>query len=151
MFKKFRPIPWNKFPTAKEVIDETNCLAFVLGLKKIKRSKKQYCLEMTADPIETIFLRKVRKLGFNPKKFRIITQEQEKTTNGYIIRLYGFAPEEVIDEGIHYDFHLIRREPNGTWVHKPGFRYRPRKISKDDWEMIFEKFGKRFVSFAVDT
>ena len=71
MPRKFKPIPLEKFPTEKKVIDKTNCLAFALGLKRPRRNGK-YVLKMTDESMETIFLRKVKELGFNPKNFKKI-------------------------------------------------------------------------------
>lgn len=147
--RKFKPISWKEFPKNKKVIEGTNCLAFALGIKNPKR-KHRYVLKMTAEPMETIFLKKVKKLGFNPQIFKQIDQDKEKEKKGYVIRVYGFEPEET-EDGIMYDFHVIRREPNGQWVHKPGFDYLPRKVTERDWRIIFEKFGNKFISFAIET
>lgn len=149
MPRKFKPISWEEFPKNQKVIDGTNCLAFVLGIKNPKR-RKRYVLEMTGEPMETIFLRKVKKLGFDPNNFRKIEPEEERKTKGYIIRVYGFIGEDT-DEGVMHDFHLIRREPDGQWVHKPGFGYKPQKISREYWNAIFEKYGNWFISFAIET
>ena len=150
MFRKCKPISLEKFPKDQITTDKTNCLAFALGIKKPKRRKNQYSLLIAKEPIEKLFLKKVKELGFNPKQFRSIRRIEEEKEKGYIIRLYGFVPEETLDDGIKYDFHVIRREPNGKWVHKPGFFFEPREILDDDWNLIFDKFGNRFISFALD-
>lgn len=150
MLKKCKPIPWDKFPTNQRTTDKTNCLAFAIGIKKPKRRKNQYSLIMSSEPIEILFLDKVKELGFDTKQFRRISRSQEEKEKGYIIRVYGFVPEETLNCEVYYDFHVIRREPDGTWVHKSGFYFRPKEISHEDWGLIFEKYGNRFVSFALD-
>lgn len=149
MSRKFKPIPWNEFPTSHEVITDTNCLAFALGIKKPMQKKHQYSLIMTQEPIAKTFLKKVKKLGFNPKNFKRIPNIQEEKEKGYVIRVYGFVPDETLDGETFYDFHVIRREPDGKWVHKPGFLFRACEISKIEWEWILKKYGNRFVSFAI--
>ena len=148
--KKCRPIPLEEFPTDKKTTDYTNCLAFVLGIKKPRKKDNQYSLIPTKEEIGEIFLKKVRELGFNPKQFRKITREEERIVGGYIIRVYGFAAVETLEDGIRYDFHLIRREPDGRWVHKPGYFYHPKAINQEYWIAICERFGNDFVSFALE-
>ena len=151
MPRKCKPIPYQKFPKKQKIIDGTNCLAFALGIKRAKRKPGEYGLEKTEKPIEITFLEKVKELGFDPKDFTLISKEDESKTQGYIIRLYGFSRMQTDENGENfYDFHLIRREPNGQWVHKPGFYYQPREVTGEDWYVIFQKFGNRYVSFAVN-
>ncbi len=147
MLQKFKPFPYEEFPKDWKYIDDTNCLAFALGLID-PHKKDMYLLERTDEPIKNIFLNCVKKLGFNPQNFNPINQEEEKRTEGYIIRIYGFEAVET-NIGILYDFHVIRREPNGKWVHKPGFGCIPCEITPKDLEEISKRYGKEFVSFAI--
>ena len=149
MPKKFIPILYDLFPRESAIVDETNCLAFALGISRAARKKENYALE-TGIPIDKAFIKKVRKLGLDTKKFKKIKTEDEQNVSGYIIRVYDFADVRLTDGTVTKDFHLIRREPNGEWVHKPGFGYPPRKVSKEDWEVILERYGDRFVSFAIE-
>lgn len=150
MVKKFKPIPYELFPRNREIINGTNCLAFALGIDKTSQKGKNYNLENGDIPIEIAFLNKVYELGFNPKNFKKISTEDEAKVNGYVIRVYDFANVMLSDGRRTKDFHVIRREPNGHWVHKPGFGYCPRKVSMEDWRIIFLIYGNRFVSFAIE-
>ncbi len=151
MLRKCRPIPVQKFPTKETIVDRTNCLAFALGIKRAKRKKGEFSLEKTDEPIEITFLKKVKKLGFNQKQFRKISREDEAKTEGYIIRVYGFAKNVNQETNtISYDFHLIRREPDGKWVHKPGYYYPPMEVDEAFSFAIFQKYGFNFISFALD-
>ena len=150
LLRKCKPIPLSRFPTDKRTIDRTNCLAFALGIKTPKWRKNQYSLIPSKEKIDEIFLKKVKELGLNPNQFKKINREDEKDVKGYVIRVYGFAPVETIDEGLRYDFHLIRREPDGKWVHKPGFYYRQTEVTYEYWNAIHESFGNEFISFALE-
>ncbi len=149
MTKKFTPIPYNLFPNDVETINGTNCLAFALGICKPRYENAEYELDSAKSSIEAAFLEKVQELGFNPKKFRRIREEDEEKVKGYVIRVYDFANIKLADGTTVQDFHVIRREPNGQWVHKPGFGYEPREISIQDWRVIFWRYGISFVSFAI--
>ena len=149
LLRKCKPIPIEQFPTDKKTTDYTNCLAFALGIKEPRKRENQYSLTPTKEEIGEIFLKKVKGLGFNPKQFRRITREEERTVGGYVIRVYGFVGEETIDDGIRYDFHLIRRELDGRWVHKPGYYYKPQALTQEYWIAIHERFGNDFVSFEL--
>ena len=149
MPRKFKPIPEQKFPREQKILNGTNCLAFALGIKKIRRKKGKYSLEKTEEPIEITFLKKVKELGFNPRDFKKISSKEEEETPGYIIRVYGFKEKRTRDNKTIYDFHVIRREPNGKWVHKPGFFYPPKKLENMDWYAINLIYGNKYVSFAV--
>ena len=151
MLRKCKPIPVSKYPTKEKIVDRTNCLAFALGIKRAKRRNGEFNLDKTHEPIETIFLKKAEKLGFNPKQFTQISRAEEAKTQGYIIRVYGFARDENPSNGtVSYDFHLIRRELDGQWVHKPGFFHKARYVTEEDWGIIYQQFGLQFVSFALD-
>ena len=150
MPKKFIPIPYELFPKKVEVINGTNCLAFALGICAPRRKGEDYALEKTDITIEIAFLNKVRKLGYDTRKFRRICTEDERKVKGYIIRVYDFANVTLSDGTKTEDFHVVRREPNGQWVHKPGFGYYPRRVSMEDWRIIVGRYGNKFVSFAIE-
>lgn len=150
MLGKCKPIPYQEFPITQEIVDKTNCLAFALGINRAKRKNGEFNLEKTEEPIEKVFLKKVKELGFNPRQFKKISKEHEEKTKGYIIRIYGFEKEIGEDQKVYYDFHLIRRELDGQWVHKPGFFYQARPVTKEDWLAIFRKFGVSYISFVLD-
>jgi len=149
MRKKFKPIPYKLFPKEKKIIDGTNCLAFALGIYKPRREGENYHLENNI-PIDIAFLKKVKQLGFDQRKFRKIRKEDEIKVKGYIIRVYNFANVALLDGTNTEDFHVIRRERSGLWVHKPGFGYCPRVVSVQDWAIILSMYGNGFVSFAIE-
>ncbi len=150
MSKKFMPITCEKFSKKKRAVFETNCLAFALGIcKKPKSRRERFELDKVL-PIDIAFLNKVKELGLDPTMFRKISKEEEVTTKGFIIRVYPFAKVAFSNGKVQDDFHVIRREPCGLWVHKPGFGYPPRKVTLTDWLTIFDRYGNKFVSFAVD-
>ena len=151
MHKKYIPIPYEAFPREREVVDGTNCLAFVLGLYEPKwgAERDEYNLDISM-PIEKAFLKKVRELGFDTKKFKKIKTEDETKVTGYVIRVYDFVNIKLNDGTITEDFHVIRREPNGKWFHKPGYGYYQRRVSIEDWIIILRQYGKRCVSFAME-
>lgn len=151
MRKKYIPIPYEVFPREREVIDGTNCLAFAMGIYEPKwgAERKQYNLEMGI-PIEKAFLKKVRELGFDTKKFKRIKTEDEEKWAGYVIRVYAFVKLKLEDGTITDDFHVIRREPNGKWFHKPGYGYYQRRVSIEDWIIILRQYDNGFVSFAIE-
>ena len=144
--RKFNPIPYEKFMAIKKCRYGTNCLAFALGITRKRQNEKEYSLKQTGETIETIFLRKVKELGFNPNDFVQISPKEESEIHGYIIRVYSLPTT-----GDWIDFHVIRREPDGRWVHKPGYFYLPEEISYWGWYAISQKYGERYVSFAVKT
>ena len=149
MRKEFTPIPYKLFPIEKEIIDGTNCLAFALGIYKPCEEGEDYNLQNNI-PIDKAFLNKVSKLGFDTKKFRKIRTEDEAKVKGSIIRIYQFSKVTLSDGTNTDDFHVIRREINGLWVHKPGFGYCPRVVSITDWMTIWSIYGNGFVSFAIE-
>lgn len=148
---KCKPIPYQEFSTKQEIIDNTNCLAFVLGINRVKRKTGEFSLEKTDESIEVTFLKKVEELGFDPQRFKVISHKDEKDTYGYIIRVYGFVRKtNYFKKKTYYDYHLMRREPDGQWVHKPGFYYQARLVTQQDWGAIWLKYGGQFVSFSID-
>lgn len=151
MHKKYIPIPYEVFPRERKVIDGTNCLAFAMGIyePKWEAERDDYNLEMGI-PIEKAFLKKVRKLGFDTKNFKRIRTEDEANWAGYIIRVYDFVEVKLNDGTTTDDFHVIRREPNEKWFHKPGYGYYQRRVSIEDWIIILRQYGKRYVSFAIE-
>ena len=152
MPRRFKPIPCQEFPTDEKTLARTNCLAFALGIKTVsKRNRKKYILENQEGSIETIFLKKVKELRFNPKDFKLLRKEEEWSAEGYIIRVYCFRTEMYNGSGTTCKFHVIRREPNGKWVHKPGFFYQPYELTSADWNAIGKQYGSMYISFSVQT
>jgi hypothetical protein len=151
MHKKYIPIPYEAFPREREVVDGTNCLAFALGIYEPKwgDEREEYNLERGIT-IKKAFLKKVRELGFDIQNFKRIKTEDEANCAGYVIRVYDFVKVKLNDGTITEDFHVIRREPNGKWFHKPGYGYYQRRVSIEDWIIILRQYGDRFVSFVIE-
>lgn len=151
MHKKYRPIPYEVFPQEREVVDGTNCLAFALGLYEPRwgAERDEYNLEIGM-LIDKAFLKKVDELGFDKKKFKRIKTEDEVKVKGYVIRVYDFVNVKLNDGTITADFHVIRREPDGKWFHKPGYGFYQRRVSIEDWIIILRQYSNGFVSFAIE-
>lgn len=154
MSKVVKPISIHTFPTNVH----TNCFGFAIGdiesLDSLEASKK-FNMDNTL-PIAKAVLKKFRELGYELP--RQISTVNEAHSNEIVLKFFDFTAYPVktpfmgeLDEPeIHWDFHVVRREVDGTWVHKPGWRKPPCAITKaSDWEAIYEEFGRKYVLFAV--
>ncbi len=152
MAKRIRPIPVHLFPDI-----ETNCFGFAIGNTEIVlETKKTYNLNPYI-PLANSFLSKLKKLGYTQFPRKIEKLEEAKPCE-YIFMLYGFKWERArIDSILGFtrgkkipNYHIIRREPDGLWVHKPGWDTKPRLVTSDDWAYIHRNFGHNYVLFALD-
>lgn len=144
-----RPISISDFPANAY----TNCLGFAVGYTDAMTNVDQFNLDEHF-PIAESFERKLIELGYERLPRRI--QEVSEAHDGeYVIMVFDFTPYRVKDFFLrewvtHMDFHVARREPDGTWVHKPGWKDKPCEIRTEaDWEAIFNEFGRKYVLFAL--
>ena len=147
MSKKIRPISVEKFPDIS-----TNCLGFAVGsLENIEQSKKDYNLDETL-PIGDAFISWLEQHDFQVP--RQISSLDEAQPSEYVFKIIGFKTYNYRQFGVNipiYDFHVIRREPNGIWVHKNGWYCEPSIVSEEDWANFEEDFGAEYALFALDT
>lgn len=141
---KFCPISANDYyPEVR-----TNCLAFALGLSH----DDDYNLNDEL-PIAEAFIQAWNRLvGGEIRQIRSI---DEAKPNEYIFKVYDYTPfrqwQPILEYYVTYkDFHVVRRELDGTWVHKPGWNEPPTEItSKEDWDELSKEFGSKYVLFAA--
>ena len=149
MTKRIRPIGIEKFPNIS-----TNCVGFAIGnTTEVKEAKSNYDLDFKY-PIDEAFKVKLSELGYSTSNLRKIESLEDANPDEFIFKIYGFNKYTVIRFGIripYYDFHVVRRELDGTWVHKPGWNDAPCIITESDWPSIHEEFGEKFVLFALST
>lgn len=140
--KKITPISLAEFPSIS-----TNCIGFSLGIcEPVRSSSSKFDLDSTY-PIEIAFQKKVKELGYEPP--RQIASVNEAKENEYVLLVFDFTPYTVNSWGTKVtfaDFHVVRRELNGSWVHKPGWKESPCEVN--NWEELFKEFGRKYVLFA---
>lgn len=153
MTKKIRPIAIQEFPSV-----ETNCLGFAIGYTaEVKESHSCFNLNSNLS-IDEAFISKLIDLGYDISNLRKLENLEDAKSYEYIFKIIGFnwVSAMVFDyDSFKYvpklvaDYHVVRREPDGTWVHKPGWKDIPCIIKDSDWVEIEEEFGKKFVLFAL--
>ena len=142
----------------------TNCLAFALGLDYPDPKEHSYygsfgsiCSAQhlftrseiaSSDLIQKTFIETCQLLGLN---CRHISSPNEAQSFEYIIGVFGMYPcmNSVTWRGdpiYQYDFHLVRRNLDGTWVHKPGWYDNPEKV---EWKCLQLLYPERPLYFAV--
>lgn len=123
--------------------NEANCLGFAIG--------EAECIELPweAISIEDSFRNTVKKYSVKVRKVDSITAGK------YHFLVYGFYPMPYFD---YYsfktkyrpsDFHIVRIEPDGTWVHKPDAIEPPAVISEHD-ELTFGEYTETPHIFVLD-
>ena len=149
MSKKIRPISINAFPDV-----DTNCFGFAIGNIEQDGESKIYNLNPYLSPADS-FLSKLKKLGYTnlPRK---IDKLEDVTDGEYVFMIYGFKWIRIRNDSIlgfssgkkYPDYHVLRREPNGIWVHKSGWKNRPCLVTGDDWISLSRNFGHNFALLA---
>ena len=122
MSKIIRPIPIDNFPEI-----ETNCFGFAIGNIDIKGESKIYNLNPYL-PLADSFLSKLKHLGYTNLPRKIDSLEDAKD-NEYVLMIYGFKWKRARNDSIlgfsrgkkYPDYHILRRELSGIWVHKSGW------------------------------
>lgn len=148
MSKKITPIAISNFPNIS-----TNCLGFAIGNDTpVRESDSLYVLDHHYSIAEA-FSKKLMELNYEelPHKIESVDEAQE---NEFIIMVFDFTEFKIKHPFMgwesHWDYHVVRRELNGTWVHKPGWELPPCEIqTQADWDAIYNEFGNSYVLFAV--
>ena len=110
------PLDCNKWP--EELQESTNCLSFALGLPISDKDHKLFNSEEAHIKDELVKFFDIMNL-----QWREIVNIQDAKDDEFIIQGYEFW--QIIGGD---DFHVVRRELNGEWVHKPGWKYVPETI-----------------------
>ena len=138
------PLSANDYPYV-----HTNCLAFALGLTltdidEIIYAKIGSISGIPCRLIRPAFLMDCWTLGLN---CRIIYNQKEVHPDEHLIKVYGFVPVK-LGYGLRYPygFHIIRRNLDGTWEHKPGYVLPPEKVR---WDRLESEFGTESKMFAI--
>lgn len=151
MPNQFNPINISDFPADLC----TNCFGFALGdvqsLKGLFESRK-YNLDGNLTVAEA-FKEKLTDLGY-AKMPRQISTVEEAQPNEYVLMVVAtdtcLVPNFFDKPDVCWNAHIVRRELDGTWVHKPGWKEQPCEVKTEDWEsVIFDEFGHEYVLFAV--
>ena len=152
MPKCIRPISISNFPAVR-----TNCFGFAIGDTESLNSTFFTSIKFNMDgtlPINEAFHKKLRELGYDELPRQISTLD-EATSNEYVFMVlasekYSLQIPFMGERELCWNYHVVRREPDGTWVHKPGWKDSPCEISTEaDWEDIYNEFGRKYVLFAV--
>lgn len=150
MPKHINPISVSKFPTNVH----TNCMGFALGCEESLSGFlgiRKFNLDGSF-PIDEAFFRMLREVGYDVP--RQISTIDEAHSNEYILMLLGSTKYRIpslflSEQELCWNFHVVRRELDGTWVHKPGWERLPCAICTDaDWEAIHSEFGRKYILFA---
>lgn len=131
-------LPYDKWPT--EFNARTNCLAFQLGLT-IDLGKDYLELGRLVTPHITVDIQTLQKayeqllteFGF---EWRKILRVDDTNNDEYVFQIYGPFHS---DDYPYYDFHVIRRELDGTWVHKPTFGSYPEIIEWKCFSILYPR------------
>lgn len=141
MSRKFTPVAINLYPESSRL----NCLAFALGI-----TSWTYGLSYLEDlniTIEQSFARKIKELGFDTVSLRLVQSLSEVQPDEYVLKVYDFTP---LKDSPFSNFHVVRRELDCTWVHKPGWDGIPCIINTEaEWNDLAKEFGEKFILFAI--
>lgn len=148
MSKRIRPLGLHEFPSIS-----TNCFGFALGITNpVSKSESIYNLDHNF-PIPEAFLQKVDELGYDLKQLRQINSINEAHDDEFVIKVFDFKPFQIrrpfVGWTLYWTYHVVRRELDGTWVHKQGWDEPPCEIHDKDWPEIHKEFGKQYVLFAL--
>lgn len=149
MSKKIRPLSLTDFPEIS-----TNCFGFAIGnTDSVKASQTIYNLREDY-PISLAFVEKLKELGYENLPHQIASLDEAKE-NEYVFMVFDFTSFKVRNPFVGWTeyktYHVVRRNLDGTWVHKPGWHEPPCEIHDEDWHKIFNEFGKNYVLFALET
>lgn len=140
-------LPYDKWPT--ELNARTNCLAFQLGLAidlgkdYLELGRLFHTRISVNDPsLLKAYEQLLTALGF---EWRKILRPDDANSDEYIFQMYG--PFH-LDDYPYYDFHAIRRELDGTWVHKTTFGSYPSIIEWKHFSVAYPKTAI-FGTYAV--
>lgn len=145
------PLSISQFPTNIE----TNCFGFAIGRTlKHQEFSSDYVLDSSL-PIGKAFIKKLKEFGY--KNLPVEVKNINLVPEGcYVFMAIGFKEKQVQTYSLGipfkdriFDYHIIRREPSGTWVHKPGWGYPPTYIRPEDWNTFKELYGSESAIFYL--
>ena len=137
--KPIKPIGIDKWPVGVK----TNCFGFAIGHTESLESWEVFTFDLNhAQEVGVAFESKLRGLGY--KVPRRISKLVEANEDEFVLAVFGFVSYELKlrfrKKMVIGDYHVVRREIGGTWVHKPGWYQSPRVVTKVDEEEIRSKF-----------
>lgn len=143
----------------------TNCLAFALGLDLPDPNCTQFYgsfysishPDANFEEKEKIppavfamyFTDTCKVLGLNCRR---ITTPNDATADEYVMALWGMYSKpdnkrSTITKTVYsHDYHVIRRNLDGTWIHKEGWSSRPEVV---EWKCLSLLYPERPMYFAV--
>lgn len=128
---RINPISISDFPEIP-----SNSLTFALGIQdNISASSDKYRLDKKL-PARQAFLTKLSELGIFPLP-KVLFSIEDIEKDEYAFLVFG-GP----------GFHVMRREPDGTWVHKNGLNESPCEVEDADWSRLFQH-SSEFALFAI--
>ena len=149
MPKKIRPLNIQDFPKQK-----SNCLAFAIGDTRNPDSFEDgFDLDHNFK-IEEAFLKKLTQLGYDELPHHI-EKIEDALPNEYVFLLFDWTEYKQKVPCLNFwvtswDYHVVRRELDGTWVHKHGWKDSPCDVSsQEDWDALYNEFGEKYVLFAL--
>jgi len=153
MPKYIKPISISDFPATVS----TNCFGFAIGDTKSYDTTFITPTDFNMDgnfPIAKAFHKTLSFLGYDELP-RQISSLEEAAPNEYVFMIFWngqYLLQIPFSEEREkcWNYHIVRRELDGTWVHKPGWEDKPCQICTDaDWEAIYQEFTRKHVLFAV--
>lgn len=138
--KHIRPVGIRQWPVGVN----TNCLCYAVGCTDPWGIYETSHMALDTElEIGDAFQKRVVELGYIPP--RRIGKIAEANPEEFVLAVFGFSNYDrfVRFQGIisvEGDYHVVRREPDGTWVHKPGWYQSPRVVTEADEEEIRRKF-----------
>lgn len=145
---------------------DTNCLAFALGLDipdpdyhhffggfgNISGSQAKFVGDrIPSSLVAEVFVDTCHTIGLN---CRPISSPDHASSTEYVIGLFGVYPSvdnyrsNFQETYYSYDFHLVRRNLDGSWVHKPGWGT-DQKPEKVEWKCLQLEYPDRPQYFAI--
>lgn len=146
--------------------NNTNCLAFALGLD-VSNNDFQVLFgnfagisgmnnilsgeNISKEIIIEIFKKTCSTIGL---KCRVLTSLNLASKDEYVIGIFGLYPivpksfDYYGTKTYSYDFHFVRRDLDGTWVHKPSFGSNnvPEKV---EWKYLQLFYPEKPIYFGV--
>lgn len=109
-----------------------NCLGYAIGVDE-EGLELEY---RGGKKIEDSFQEKLEKYGLIVRKVKSLDELKGKT--GFI--LYGFYPMKIFFDLVYKDFHVVRVNPDGTYVHKQDMNLPARKVEILDERGAIEEY-----------
>ena len=139
----FYPIDVDKYPNIN------NCLAFALGqLKELPSSSADYILDPSLS-IPEAFIYKCKEFGIKARIFRDFGKKL--ADDEYLMFVYSnifLLAKNGISVPVR-EFHIVRQEPSGALVHKPGWFDPPEVVTSEILAKIKKLYPKEPAIFLL--